>query len=289
MVAGLVRAEIPAFSQDRAWDDLITQCEMGVRNPGSTGHEVCGNWIHDRLESLGYQVEAHRFSMPDPYSDGELELTNYRAWLPGAQGYPLAFGAHWDTRPRADLEKDEALREEPILGANDGASAVAVLLELARLCAETPPPLPVEFLFFDGEDYGRSGERHNYLLGSTRFVQDHPGYSPRLLVLLDMVGGKRLNIRKEPFSMQAAPGQLDRIFDLAEEMGLPAFIPETGPAVWDDHIPFIQRGIPAVDLVDFRFPQWHTLADTPEACSPSSLAQVGALSARMIFETPVVW
>jgi len=262
---------------------------MGARDPGSPGHAACGEWIKARLESLGYQVEAHRFHMPDPYSEGELELTNYRAWLSGGQDFPLAFAAHWDTRPRADLEKDEAKRDEPILGANDGASGVAVLLELARLCAENPAPVPVEFLFFDGEDYGLSGERHNYLLGSTRFVQDHAAYRPRLLVLLDMVGGKHLNIRKEPFSMQAAPGQLDLIFKLAEEMGLPAFIPESGPAVWDDHIPFIQRGIPAVDLVDFRFPEWHTLADTPEACSPSSLAQVGALCTRMIFETPVVW
>lgn len=289
MMAGLASSEIPSFSQDRAWEDLIAQCEMGARDPGSPGHEACGKWIKERLESLGYQVEAHSFRMPDPYSEGELELTNYRAWLPGTQDYPLTFAAHWDTRPRADLDKDEARREEPILGANDGASGVAVLLELARLCAENGTPLPVEFLFFDGEDYGRSGERHNYLLGSTRFVQDHPAYSPRLLVLLDMVGGKHLNIRKEPFSKQAAPGQLDLIFKLAEEMGLPAFIPEVGPAVWDDHIPFIQRGIPAVDLVDFRFPEWHTLDDTPEACSPESLAQVGALCARVIFETPVVW
>ena len=286
--AGLALGE-PAFSEERAWANLLTQCDFGPRNPGSDGHAACGNWIAETLEDLGYKVQRHRFKVNDPYSDGQLELTNYRAWQGGQSGAPLVFAAHWDTRPRADLEKDEALQHFPILGANDGGSGVAVLLELARLCAETEAPLPVEFLFFDGEDYGKPGDRDAYLLGSRRFVQDHPGYRPRLLVLLDMVGGRKLNITQEPISMQSAPGQVKHIFDLAGEMGLPAFIPERGPGVWDDHIPFIERGIPAVDLIDFNFPEWHTLADTPEACSSSSLLQVGVLCTRMIFETPVVW
>ncbi len=289
ILATAAAGEIPEFSADRAWSHLLAQCEMGPRNPGSEGHAACGEWIAETLKDLGYQVEIHSFSMPDPYSDGQLDLTNYRAWRAGPTEAPLVFAAHWDTRPRADLEKDESLQARPILGANDGASGVAVLMELARLCTETPPPLPVEFLFFDGEDYGLAGHREHYLLGSKRFLRDHPGYRPRLLVLLDMVGGRKMSIPMEPFSMEAAPGQLRRIFDLAADMGLPAFIPERGPAVWDDHIPFIQRGIPAVDLVDLRFEEWHTLADTPEACSPESLAQVGLLCARMIFETPVVW
>ncbi len=288
-LASAALGEIPGFSADRAWGHLITQCEMGPRNPGSEGHEACGDWIAESLKGMGYQVEIHSFTMPDPYSDGELELSNYRAWRAGPTEAPLVFAAHWDTRPRADLEEDESLQEQPILGANDGASGVAVLMELARLCAETPPPLPVEFLFFDGEDYGLAGHREHYLLGSTRFLRDHPSYRPRLLVLLDMVGGRSMSIPMEPFSMDAAPGQLSRIFDLAEAMDLPAFRREMGPAVWDDHIPFIRRGIPAVDLVDLRFDEWHTLADTPEACSPESLDQVGRLCARMIFETPVVW
>lgn len=280
---------IPSFDADRAWGDLLRQVEFGPRDPGSPGHAACGEWIAATLDSLGYRVERHHFSVDDPYGEGSLELTNFRAWRPDAQGPPLAFAAHWDTRPRADLDPDPARRGEPILGANDGASGVAVLMELARLCAERRPPLPVEFLFFDGEDYGEQGDLQHYLLGSTRFVRDHPSFRPRLLVLLDMVGGRDLHITMEPYSRRAAPGQLQRIFDMAEDLDLPAFVPEIGPAVWDDHIPFIRHGVPAVDLVDFRFPEWHTLADTPAACSPSSLAQVGALTARMIFETPVVW
>jgi len=279
----------PLFDREAAWADLISQCGFGPRNPGSQGHAACGKWISQALTRWGYRVEEHRFQMEDPYSEARLELTNYRASRGPAREAPLVFAAHWDTRPWADQEKEDSLRGEPILGANDGASGVAVLLELARLCSRTPPPLPVEFLFFDGEDYGKKGRRDLYLLGSKRFAADHPGYRPRLLVLLDMVGGRDLRILQEPYSRQSAPGQLDYIFRLAEEMALPAFRAETGPAVYDDHIPFIRLGVPAVDLIDFHYPEWHTLADRPDACLPSSLGQVGDLCLRMIFETPVVW
>lgn len=279
----------PGFSSERAWEYLIAQCEMGPRNPGSEGHAACLEWMAQALEGWGYSVERHEFSVKDPYGEGRLFLTNLRAWMPGAQDRPLALAAHWDTRPRADRDPDPARRDEPIIGASDGASGVAVLLEVARACAENPPPLPVEFLFFDGEDYGLAGHPEHYLFGSRRFVRDHPQYRPRLLILVDLVGGKTLRLPMEVFSLGSAPGALRDLYGIAAELGLTAFVPKKGWSVWDDHVPFIEKGIPAVDFVDLDYPQWHTTADRPDACSPRSLAQVGDLLIYAIFETPDLW
>jgi len=285
LLLALPVAARPVFSPDRAWEHLLAQCEMGPRNPGSPGHAACLQWMVETLEGWGYSVERHAFSMDDPYGEGQLHLTNIRAWTPGGGEAPLALAAHWDTRPRADMDPDPARREEPILGASDGASGVAVLLELARLCAAEPPDMPVEFLFFDGEDYGLAGRHEHYLLGSRRFVRDHPDYRPRLLILLDIVGGRTLRLPMEGHSLRSAPRQMDELYAMAEDLGLSAFRRLRGPTVWDDHVPFIEKGIPAIDLVDLSYPQWHTVADTPEACSPGSLAQVGDLMTYMLWES----
>jgi hypothetical protein len=274
----------PAFPSGEAWSYLLAQCEMGPRNPGSPGHARCAAWLADSLRAWGYVVEEHRFAMADPYSDATLELVNLRAHRPEWPEPGLVLAAHWDTRPWAEKDPDPARREEPILGANDGGSGVAVLLALARLCAERPPPQPVEFLFFDGEDYGKPGDLQHYLLGSRRFVRDHPEYRPELLILLDLVGGKRLRVPMEGYSLRGAPGPLARLFRLAGELDLGAFQPRPGPEVYDDHLPFLERGIPALNLVDLSYAEWHTHADRPEACSRASLAQVGTLLVHYLYE-----
>ncbi len=274
------------FPAGEAWGYLEEQCEMGPRNPGSPGHARCAAWIATRLEGWGYTVERHAFQVADPYGEGSLDLLNLRAHLPGApeSGPAVALAAHWDTRPWADMDADSTRRGEPILGANDGASGVAVLLALARVCAENPRHKPVEFLFFDGEDYGQAGQHDHYILGSRRFVQDHPLYRPGLLILLDMVGGKNLSIPREGYSLRISKAQTNALFALAESLGLSAFKQRIGASVLDDHIPFLQAGIPAVDLIDMDYPEWHTHGDTPEACSVGSLQQVGTLLVHYLYE-----
>lgn len=274
---------LDAFDAERAFGLLVEQVEFGPRVPGSEAHGAQLAWMREQLDRHADRVVPHRFRVADPYGDGALELTNLKAsFRPGLERR-IAFAAHWDTRPRADQEKDPARAALPIDGANDGASGVAVLLELARVLAEHPPAVGVDLLFFDGEDYGREGEIQHYLLGSKRFVADFPRYRPELLVLLDMVGGKGMRIPMEGYSLQEAPEATHVVFRRAAELGLRAFDPVPGDFVVDDHVPFLQVGVPAVDLIDRDYRWWHTLGDTPENCSPDSLGQAGKLVLGLIF------
>lgn len=283
LAAAPSRAQIPEFDESAAWEYLVAQVEFGPRVPGSDAHRACLDWMLEHLRKTADRVVPHSFVMQDPYSEARLQLTNVQASFRPELDDRIAIGAHWDTRPRADMDTSENA-DQPIPGANDGASGVAILLALADLLAETPPTVGVDLLFFDGEDWGMEGDPAHYLLGSRRFVQDFPRYRPRALVLLDLVGDADLSIPMEGYSLRAAPSLTRMVFERAQILGLSAFEPVEGRAVMDDHIPFLQARIPAVNLIDFDYPPWHTLADTPDKCSPESLDQVGTLVVHLIFE-----
>jgi hypothetical protein len=269
-----------AFDQEAAWEYLVEQVSFGPRAPGTEGHEACLDWMIESLRARADRVEPHTFVMADPYGEGSLRLTNVKASFRPEAAVRVAFAAHWDTRPRADREVPPS--DQPILGANDGASGVAVLMALADVLRDDPPPFGVDLLFFDGEDYGREGDLENYLLGSLRFVEDFPGYRPAALVLLDMVGKKNLRIPMEIQSLQQNPTLVRVVFNRALTLGLDVFDPVPGRPVHDDHVPFLRRGIPAVNLIDLDYPAWHTLQDTPDQCDPDSLGQVGRLLVALI-------
>lgn len=288
LVAGLVPARasasaVPAFDADAAWAYLVAQVDFGPRVPGTPEHAACATWMLEVLRERADVVQPHVFVFDDPYGDENVQATNIRASFRPELEPRIAIGAHWDTRPRADRDPDPARVDEPILGANDGASGVAVLLALADLFAQTPPPVGVDLLFFDAEDWGEEGDPDHYLIGSRRFVQDHPRYRPRALVLLDLVGDADLRIPMEAYSLQAAPQLTSMVFQRAMALGLPAFDPVRGPAVLDDHVPFLQAGVPAINLIDFDYPHWHTTADTVDKCSPDSLDQVGRLVVGLLW------
>jgi len=271
------------FDQDAAWGYLIKQVGFGPRNPGSEGHDACLDWLIEALRERADRVEPHTFVIADPYSGAPLQLTNIKASFRPDERIRVAFAAHWDTRPRADRD-DSLVADTPIPGANDGASGVAVLLALADLLQVSAPSLGVDLLFFDGEDYGKEGDPENYLLGSRRFVSDFPDYRPQALVLLDMVGKPDLRIPMEAWSLSRSRSLVNVVFNRALALGLDALEPVPGPAVLDDHIPFLEQGIAAVDLIDMDYPAWHTLDDTPENCSAESLGQIGRLLAALISE-----
>ncbi len=284
LVAGDGSSTVPDFDADRAFQLLRRQVEMGPRNPGSEGHAACLRWLRGYLDEQGALVREQAFTVKDPYGEGVLHLTNLWAAFGPAEKERVAVAAHWDTRPRADRQPGGAV-DQPIPGANDGASGVAVLLELARLLHEHPVKgVGVDLLFFDGEDYGREGDTAYYLLGSRRFVLEHGDYHPQALILLDMVGGKDLSIFMERNGLDYAGELSFEVFSRAAELGLPAFVSQPGPRLLDDHVPFLQAGIPAVDLIDFDYPQWHTLQDDVAACSAQSLAQVGRLMVSLLYE-----
>ncbi len=280
-------AAAPLFDGQRAFALLERQVAFGPRVPGTPAHRRCVAWMRERLVESGAQVIPHSFVHTSPYDGQRRTLTNLRARFGPVGASPLALAAHWDSRPWADQEDSAEARALPVPGANDGASGVAVLLALAESMAVSAPPIPVELLFFDGEDAGREGDAEHYLVGSRRFVADFPDFRPRALILLDMVGDRDLRIPIESYSAQGAPRLAHQVFEAASLLGLPAFEPVPGPAVYDDHIPFLQKRIPALDLIDFEYPAWHTLDDRPEQCSPGSLEQVGRLLVHLIWVDPL--
>lgn len=287
----------PQFDRARAFAALEQQCAFGPRSPGSEGHAQCAAWLAAQLEETAGpdNVYVQRFTSRTPLG-GPYEFQNMLAvFAPTASGSPLLLGAHWDTRPIADEDPDPRNRATPVLGANDGASGVAVLLELARLMKTTPPPRPVMIALFDAEDSGSRGVTAfpylGFCIGSDYLAGNWPTAFPRPaeMILLDMVGrGRHRNPRLQPegeiggpefklegYSLQAAPGLVDAVWSAAQRLGHDAFKRVPGPTVIDDHLPFIERGIPAVNIIHFAPPEWHTIDDTPEHCSPDTLFQVG--------------
>jgi len=260
------------FDAARAYRDLVTQCEFGPRVPGTQAHAECARWLTQTLYDCADAVSVQRFTAT--VGGKPLPLSNIVATFNPAGTDHVLLAAHWDTRPTADRDPDPANRSRPILGANDGASGVAVLLEIARALKAHPPSPRVTIVLFDGEDYGPTAE--DMFLGSKHFARTFAGPKVEWAVLLDMVGDRDLKIRPERFSVQGAPAVVDRIWTAAEKIGATAFVRDPGPTILDDHVFLLDRGIPCIDVIDFDYPYWHTLADTPDKCAPDSLAQVGA-------------
>jgi hypothetical protein len=292
LAGGTARAEgVPAFDAARAFALLEAQCALGPRAPGTPGIEALRRLIESTAAENGLRAVRLCSQQPDPLGDGELEVCNIVVSAGPAGGDRLWLGAHYDTRPVCDRDPDPARRAEPLPGANDGASGVAVLLHLLEILGRRPPPAGVDLIFFDGEDSGVSGQPGTYCLGSQHLARTWRDMGsplatgrPRGLVLLDMVGEKGLRIPMERLSLAWAPAWTQAVFERARDLGLAAFVAEPGRAVIDDHEPFLRVGIPAVDLLDFDFPQWHTTADTPDVCAPESLDQVGRLLLSLVYE-----
>ena len=280
--AGCAAEREPVFDGARAYALLEEQCRLGPRYPGSPGHAAVERLIEERLAAAGAAVSRQPFEAVLTTGD-TLRLVNIVGrCAPNAERRVL-LGAHYDTRPRADRDPDPAARSTPIPGANDGASGVAVLLEIARLLGEAKAPVGVDLVFFDGEDWGEEGRTQDYLLGSKHHAALLGPDRPAAVIVVDMVGERGARFPVEGFSEAAAPGLCGELWTIAEELGIAAFDRRRGPAIIDDHLPFIQAGLPAVDIIDFEYPHWHTLADTPDKCDATSLEAVGRVLARWIW------
>ncbi len=282
----------PRFDEARAFGHLLKQCEFGPRNPGSEGHRQCLRYLTAELEKSCETVRQETFSYVSKGHPGRsFEGTNLVASIRGTgkDRRRVMLCAHWDTRPFADRDLDPANRHKPILGANDGASGVAVLLEMARVLKERPPRVSVDIVLFDLEDMGSDSSiadaqsRDPFCIGSRHFAASNPQYRPLFGILLDMVGKRDLRIRKEAHSVARAPRVVEKVWAAARGVGAKAFVEERGSAVEDDHLPFLERGIPVIDLIDLNYPFWHTLQDTPDKCSPESLRQLGDVLAEVIY------
>lgn len=283
---------IPEFDGQNAYQYLTAQCNFGPRNPGSNGHSNCLAYLRNEMQKYAGAVDLQNFSMTG-YGGEQLNLTNIVSSFNLQATKRFLLIAHWDTRPRADQEKDVKKQSRPILGANDGASGVAVLLEMARQFKASPPPVGVDILFVDGEDYGKEGDTEHYLLGARYFAQHmQPGFVPVWGILLDMIGDKELQIKRERFSMKYAPDVVDLVWSTAHELGAGQFSDELQAWVTDDHLPLNDAGVKTIDLIDFAYPDstnsyWHTLQDTPDKCSAASLEAVGKVLMTVLYrQTP---
>jgi hypothetical protein len=287
---GGVSEGTPDFSGDRAMELLTAQCDLGPRTPGSMGNRQLREMIVDLAQKHGFKAHSLCFEATDPMSGEPVQVCNIVVSAGPEGGERLWLGAHYDTRPVSDLDADPEKRSIPLTGANDGASGVAILLHLIEILGADPPSQGVDFLFFDGEDSGLAGDSSGFCLGSRRLAATCRDFgnplslgTPRGVIVLDMVGKKNLQIPMEAYSMVNAPEWTEAVFDRARRLGLAAFVPERGHAVYDDHVPFLEQGIPAVDLIDFDFPEWHTTGDTPDICSGASLEEVGRLMVDLIY------
>jgi len=257
-----VQADSASFDSSHAYADVQTQVAFGSRIPGSAGHAQIREWMRTELESAGWMVEVQQTERMGHPIYNLIAKRN-------AEAPQIILGAHYDTRMIADQDPDLSKRTEPVPGANDGASGVAVLLELARSLPKDTTP--VWLVFFDTEDQGGI-EGWDWILGSRAFAEEIP-IAPRAVVIVDMIGDADLNIYLERNSNVAIRTE---IWSTAEKLGYgDKFINQEKYSMEDDHTPFLEAGIPAVDLIDFDYPYWHTTQDTPDKVSAESLQAVG--------------
>ena len=279
----------PDFDEDHAFEYLVAQCDFGPRNPGSDGYYACLDFIITELDQSADDIILQEFRYQEQRYRKRYDLQNIIARFNPDASFQTIISAHWDTRPWADQEDNRRDRNQPIIGANDGASGVAVLLELAKIMGETPPPIGVNLVFFDGEDMGVPGENETYCQGSRYFAKNLPIPRPDEAINLDMIGDKQLHIPVEKYSLEYNPNLVRYLWGRADDMGLDAFDITPQYAIYDDHVPLHEiAGIPAINLIDFKYPNpyanfWHTMNDVPENCSAESLEQVGKLMVDYIY------
>ena len=264
---------------DRLFARVQHQCDAGPRVPGTPGHAAIRDWIGSEARRLGGSVEMQSFT--DSSGAAPIALTNVIARFGPAGGRRILFCAHYDTRPWCDRDPDPAFRKQPVPGANDGASGVAVLLELAELMKLAPPPVGVDLVFFDGEDMGTDDRPEGFCLGSRGYAARLPAVGdparPVAGFLLDMVGDKDLQVFHERNSVERASNLTRLVTEGAAATGARSFHDETKYSVIDDHVPLLDAGLPTVDLIDFDYPAWHTHRDTPDQVSGASMAEVARL------------
>jgi hypothetical protein len=275
-----------AIDGARAYGYLKQICAIGPRPAGSAANTRQRQMVAEHFAKHGATVREQPFTGLDPRSGARVDMANLiGAWHP-ERLKRVVIGVHYDTRPFPDEDPDPERRKTPFIGANDGASGVALLMELAHHLKELPTEWGVDLVLFDGEEliYGRDGE---FFLGSKEFArvyaestgtrQDGPRYLAGLV--LDMIGDKELAIDQEQYSLNFAPRLVQEVWSVARQLKVTAFRNRTGLAVSDDHLPLQNAGIPAIDIIDFEYGRgnryWHTARDLPEQCSGASLEQVG--------------
>ena len=269
-----------AFDGNGAMEFARQQCEYGPRVPATPAHAACAEWLTSTLKAYCDTVIVQTGTVQTAKS-GQLGIKNIIGSINPEATQRLLLLAHWDTRPWADNDPDTGNHGKPVMGANDGASGVAVLLQLARQLKIDSTTIGIDIVLVDAEDMGEDDNEESWGLGTQYWIA-HPhmaGYKPLFGILLDMVGSGDATFTREYYSSQYAGGFVDLVWNCAAGSH---FYNVQGGAVTDDHIFINRAGIPCVDIIDMRAdsdtgfcPEWHTIRDTMDAISPNTLAEVG--------------
>lgn len=280
----MTEAILGNFDADSAYNFLARQVAFGPRVPNTEAHRSTGDWLVSELKRHGTQVTEQTMQLK-AFDGTILNARNIFGQINPDAKERILLLAHWDCRPWADQDPDPSKRSLPVDGANDGASGVAVLLEIARQLSLNPVVKGIDILFVDAEDWGTEGDDSSWALGTQYFVDNPPvkGYSPQYAILLDMVGGNGATFCREYFSERSAPKVAEDIWNTAEKLGYGnQFINKMGSAIMDDHVQLIKAGIPAIDIIEYRIdgelgfnPRWHTTSDNLEGISKKTLSAVG--------------
>lgn len=280
------------FNQDSAYALVKQQCDFGPRVPGTDAHKQCGAWIKARLSATCDQVIEQNPELTT-FDGHTFTAANFIGVINPQAQQRLLLLAHWDCRPWADADPDSTKHHEPVMGANDAASGVAVLLEVARQLKAKKPTIGVDILITDLEDWGTDDKEDSWALGTQYWVAHRhvAGYQPMAGVLLDMVGARGATFQQEVFSLQSAQSFVDQVWALAEQSGYGNYFKTTqGGAVTDDHVTLNRHGIPCIDIIDLRagsqsgfFSGWHTTHDTLDQIDPATLKAVGQTVCNLIF------
>ncbi len=267
-----------AFDSKRAMGYLEAICALGPRMSGTPAMRKQIAMIRKHFEGLGAKVEEQTFSAKQVTRENPVEMTNLIVSFHPERKRRVILCSHYDTRPIADQEKDPRKWRETFVSANDGGSGVALLMELGHHMKDIKTQVGVDFVFFDGEEYIWKPRVDEYFFGSKHFAQTwrkmkaRPDYSAA--VLLDMIAGKNARFPVEGYSWQRARAVVQEVWGVARELRSPMFVDQPGEYVLDDHTALHGAGIAAIDIIDFSYPHWHRLSDTPANCSAESLAEV---------------
>lgn len=290
----------PEFEADSAWAYCYAQCAFGPRTMNSEAHEQCAAWIAEKFQQLGCTVEMQKAALTG-YDGTMLRATNIIARHHPERPRHILLCAHWDSRPWADNDPDSANWQKPVMAANDGASGVAVMLEIARLLQQNDSlNVGIDFVCFDAEDWGipqwtNRSDENSWALGAQYWASNyHPeGYTTEFGILLDMVGGEAAQFYKEQTSVRMAPKIVERVWRAAQEAGFSGYFPMSlGGYITDDHLPVNEKaGIPTIDIIAYYpdcaassfGPTWHTINDTMAHIDNNTLKAVGQTLVQVLF------
>ncbi len=290
----------PAFVADSAMAYCKAQCDFGPRTMNSKAHDLCEEWIVNKFKGFGLEVETQKADLTG-WDGTKLHSTNIIAHFNPQAQRRILICAHWDSRPWADNDPDSTNWHKPVLAANDGASGVGVMLELARILQnDTTLAIGVDLVCFDAEDYGtpqwaEKGEdsESTWALGAQYWAENLPeNYEPQFGILLDMVGGQGAKFYQELYSLRYAASIVDKVWSAARHAGYGSlFTNEAGKGITDDHIPVNEAGIPTVDVIpcypdcdqSVFGPTWHTVNDDMEHLDINTLKAVGQMLIQVIY------